>query len=636
MLKNMTISFRVIIGSVLVSLLILGLLLPVSLSSLSALSDTSERRELQNHYFTLASAITSQGELAQALSAAIAQIPEVQRAFAESDRARLTALMLPVHEYMKKHHAVAQFQFLTPPATSFLRLHMLDRFGDDLTAMRKTIVQANQSQQPVKGLELGVAGLGVRGVQPVFDQGRHLGVVEFGMSFGQPFFEHFKKQTGVDAALQIPDGDGFKGFAGTIEGGSRFSRDELARIMQGESLVRHQEHEGRPVATYGRLVSDFSDKPVGVLELMIDRGEAVAAYQGALFLILGAGALLLLGGLVLAWLIGRGIASPIRSTAEILVSIAEGDGDLTRRLPVEGRNELADLARAFNTFVDKVQDLVRQVAGATAQLSAAAEELSVTSGEASRQVKQQQGETDQGATANNEMTATVEAVARQAAEAARVVRETEREADKGDHLARETVTVIESLAREIEEAGQVVSRLSSHSLEIGAVLDVIRGVAEQTNLLALNAAIEAARAGEQGRGFAVVADEVRTLASRTQASIEDIRNKIERVQAGSASVVQVIGRSEERALESVEQARRAGESFKTIGRSIASVADMNVQIASAAEEQSAVAEEINRNIHNITRTVDETAAGSEHLAQASDGLARLAIEIQDRIGHFRI
>ena len=636
MLQNLSIRRRVLLGSSLISVLTVAFILPLALSNLSTLYERAESRELENLYFTLSSAIEAQSELAQALSAVMANSPEVRRAFADGERERLQALTHPIFEYMREHHAVAQFQFLTSPATSFLRLHMLDKHGDDLSAIRKTIVEANRTGKPVRGLETGVAGLGVRGVEPVFHEGRQVGVVEFGMSFGQPFFDRFKRHTGVDAALRIPDGEGFKTFAGTIEGGSLLSVDESRRVLAGEIVKSHAEYQGKPVMVYGRGVSDFSGALVGILELMIDRSDAVATYRNALFSIVGLGVLLLLAGLGLSILTARGIANPIRAAADSLMSIAEHDGDLSRRLPADGRNELADLARAFNAFVDKIQALIGQVAGAAGRLSLAAEQLSSASAETRRQVDAEQNETGQVATAINEMTATVEDVARNAASAARTVHETDGAAEGGDLLAQRTVASIESLASEIEQAGQVVARLAEDGREIGAVLDVIRGVAEQTNLLALNAAIEAARAGEQGRGFAVVADEVRTLASRTRDSIEDIRVKIERVQSSSADIGQVIGRSRERAGASVEQARQASDSFQSIRRSIGSVADMNNLIASAAEEQSAVAEEINRNIHTITFTVEETARQAGQLEQASESLAGLAAELRELIGHFRV
>ncbi|MCG5514445.1 methyl-accepting chemotaxis protein [Ectothiorhodospira shaposhnikovii] len=339
---------------------------------------------------------------------------------------------------------------------------------------------------------------------------------------------------------------------------------------------------------------------------------------------------------LLGWLLTRVIVTPLRTTTAHLQSIAEGDGDLTRRLPVQGRDEVADLSRAFNGFADRVHGLVKQVVGASAQLAVAAEELSATSGEMRQQVRRQQSEVEQVATAMNEMAATVQEVARNATEAASTTRSTDDQSREGTREVERTIDTIRALARQVEESAEVIGTVSADSDEIGKVLDVIRGIAEQTNLLALNAAIEAARAGEQGRGFAVVADEVRTLASRTQSSTNEVQEMIERLQSGAAKAVKSMGEGRTKAHAGVEQAARTGESLLVINRSIGTINDMNAQIASAAEEQSAVAEEVNRNVININEGVEQTAAGADQITAASEELARLAADLQDRVGRFKV
>ena len=340
---------------------------------------------------------------------------------------------------------------------------------------------------------------------------------------------------------------------------------------------------------------------------------------------------------MLGFLITHGTLRQLGGEPERVVAVVNqlAEGDLTTYIQLRPGDETSLMA-AMARMVENMRRVLRDVAGASSQVAAAAVELSATSEETNRQVHVEQSETDQVATAMNQMTATVEEVARHAAAAAHAAQNTDRETEAGSEVVAQTISAIDLLAQEVESAGQVIARLSEDSAEIGAVLDVIRGVAEQTNLLALNAAIEAARAGEQGRGFAVVAAEVRTLASRTQSSIQDIQEKIERVQNGSAGAVAVMTKGQEMARESVAQAQRAGASLQAISTAITSITDMNRQIASAAEEQTAVAEEINRNIHTISSTVDQTAVGAAHIASASEELARLASMLQDRVAQFRL
>ncbi|WP_295403006.1 methyl-accepting chemotaxis protein [uncultured Thiocystis sp.] len=345
----------------------------------------------------------------------------------------------------------------------------------------------------------------------------------------------------------------------------------------------------------------------------------------------------LLAGIGVALLITRGTLRQLGGEPALAVSIVQrvATGDFSLDIPLRPGDSDSLLA-AFSVMLSGLRTLMHRIAAASSQVAAAAEQLSATTEETRAQVRRQQSETDQVATAMNEMTATVEEVARHAASAASAARETDRAANAGGQVVGETIEAIDVLAQDIEYAGQVIARLSEDSQEIGAVLDVIRGVAEQTNLLALNAAIEAARAGEQGRGFAVVAAEVRTLASRTQASIQDIHEKIERVQGGSASAVQAMEKGREKAGRGVEKARLTSDSLRAITRSVTAINDMNTQIASAAEEQSAVAEEINRNLQAIAEVVGQTADGSNQIAAASEELARLAAVLRENVGQFRL
>jgi methyl-accepting chemotaxis protein len=280
--------------------------------------------------------------------------------------------------------------------------------------------------------------------------------------------------------------------------------------------------------------------------------------------------------------------------------------------------------------------VIAYLLNATAQMAAAAEELARTSEDSRVHVARQQSETALVATAINEMAATAHEVAKSAADTAQASHRADGESREGKAVVGRTVRAIDALASEVENAAGVIQRLEVDTESIGRVVEVIRGIAEQTNLLALNAAIEAARAGEQGRGFAVVADEVRTLASRTQQSTREIQEMIERLQTGAKDAVAVMEKGRGQARASVEQAGTAGASLESITQAVATINDMTAQIASAAEEQTQVTEEINRNVTQIAQAVEATAQGAEQTAAAGEELARIAAELQASVGRFRI
>lgn len=344
----------------------------------------------------------------------------------------------------------------------------------------------------------------------------------------------------------------------------------------------------------------------------------------------------ILAGIIGSWLLVVMISKPLNYIVAAMRDIAHGERDLTKRLNVRGRDEIADMSTAFNHFTDKVQGVISQVAGSTSQLAAAAEEMSAVVDTTKRGIQQQQAETDLVATAMTEMVATVQEVSANARNAAEQASTANDQANNGKQTINRTIQSIESLASEVSKASDVIDGLEQDSEAIGTVLDVIQGIAEQTNLLALNAAIEAARAGEQGRGFAVVADEVRSLASRTADSTQEIQSIIEKLQLGAKNAVSVMHSGRTQAEASVKQAAEAGEALSVITSAVADISDMNTQIASAATQQGTVAEEINVNIANISQVADQSARGTEDIANSSVDLARLAVELQSMVAQFKI
>ncbi len=336
----------------------------------------------------------------------------------------------------------------------------------------------------------------------------------------------------------------------------------------------------------------------------------------------------LLIGLASLWLVNRRLILPIRDLIEHIGRLSRGD--FARHVDTSRRDELGKLAVAANTLRDFLAATFERLKGSTHELDNASRELNTIAGLMAEGTRDQFSRTDQVATAMHEMSATAQEVARHAADAAQAADEADRSARQGEDVMRATIATITAVRNEIANTAQVVRQLETDSERIGKVLEVIRGIAEQTNLLALNAAIEAARAGEQGRGFAVVADEVRTLAQRTAESTAEIHQIIDTVQNGAGNAVRAIDSGQQRSEESVAQVTEAGSVLQRITGAVESIRDMNRQIATAAEEQTSVAEDISRNLSEITtiattneQHVQRTQAASRDLHGMSGGLNEL-------------
>nr|WP_016701952.1 methyl-accepting chemotaxis protein [Pseudomonas chlororaphis] len=351
---------------------------------------------------------------------------------------------------------------------------------------------------------------------------------------------------------------------------------------------------------------------------------------------LGLGLLAAVLGLLLVWLMARSVTRPILGVAHMLEDIASGEGDLTRRLAYDKQDELGQLAGWFNRFLDKLQPIIAEVKRSVQDARGTADQSSAIATQTSAGMEQQYRQVDQVATASHEMSATAQDVARSAAQAAQAARDADQATRQGLSVIDRTTASIDHLAADMSTAMTQVEGLAANSEKIGTVLEVIRAIAEQTNLLALNAAIEAARAGEAGRGFAVVADEVRNLARRTQESVEETRQVIEELQSGTQDVVGSMGNSHRQAQGSVEQVGQAVTALRQIGDAVTVISDMNLQIASAAEEQSAVAEEINNNVATIRDVTESLSEQANESARVSQSLNSLANQQQSLMDQFRV
>ncbi|GGW80427.1 methyl-accepting chemotaxis protein [Alteromonas halophila] len=332
----------------------------------------------------------------------------------------------------------------------------------------------------------------------------------------------------------------------------------------------------------------------------------------------------------------RGITQSIVDVVRSLKDIAQENGDLTVRISTNSKDEIGDLVYWFNQFMDKLQGVVKDVVEASLPLSNLAQDLRGLTEETGRTIDVQQAAAGDAKHAVDTMSHSVDDVAQSAAQAANDAGEATDAATEGKQIVEQTVASIQQLAENVRETAGVIGRLEQDSNKVGSVLDVIKGIAEQTNLLALNAAIEAARAGEQGRGFAVVADEVRTLASRTQQSTEEIQNTIEQLQSAAKSAVDVMARGTEQAGASVDTANRAGASLETITSTIGRINSMNEQIARNTEDQRNVASDIVKHVDVIHVRTEETAERSDQLGSMCNELADLAQNLEAIAKQFRV
>ncbi|KAA8710135.1 Methyl-accepting chemotaxis protein [Pseudomonas cannabina] len=402
-----------------------------------------------------------------------------------------------------------------------------------------------------------------------------------------------------------------------------------------EAVGQYRDAQAASKAALDKMTAEGTDM-LAISNDMITRQNKSrdADSEKSVMMIAVATLLALVLSILAAWIITRQITTPLKETLEVVERVASGD--LSRNLQVDRKDELGKLQSTIQRMTVSLRELVGGIRDGVTQIASAAEELSAVTEQTSAGVNSQKVETDQVATAMHEMTATVQEVARNAEEASEAAVAADQQARDGERVVNEAIAQIERLAVAVGNSSEAMGALKQESEKIGSVLDVIKSVAQQTNLLALNAAIEAARAGEAGRGFAVVADEVRSLAQRTQKSTEEIESLIASLQSGTQQAATVMDSSRELSGSSVELTRRAGSSLENITKTVSAIQSMNQQIAAAAEQQSATAEEINRSIINVRDISEQTSSASEETAASSVELARLGNHLQILVSRFTV
>ncbi|MBK9997875.1 MAG: methyl-accepting chemotaxis protein [Nitrospira sp.] len=429
-----------------------------------------------------------------------------------------------------------------------------------------------------------------------------------------------------------------------------FENEAIRAIMAGaESYARRDEVNGVPTfrravvdkATTAACLSCHTSNQVGdtlgMLSVALPMGPAIALSNKSMWQTGGLMAGVVVIIMAITYFLLRNIVlQPLAKMSDIARDIAKGEGDLTKRVPAEGNDEIAHMGKYFNEFIEKLQQMIKKVAHVTDKVASASVELSATAEEISKGTDTLTSRASQTAAAVEEMNATVGQVAQNSGKAASLAQDTVKTAQEGGTVVSSTISGMQQLSEAVSNSATIISDLGKSSDQIGEIVRTIEDIADQTNLLALNAAIEAARAGEQGRGFAVVADEVRKLAERTTKATKEIGDMIRQIQHDTRGAVDSMQQGTQKVTAGVDLVNKTGEALSQIVRMVSESADMIRQIAVASEQQSVATQQIASDIENVAKVTKESSSGAHESAKASQDLSQLAVELQGIVGGFKL
>jgi len=647
--------------TILFTLLISAVVITLFIERYHAIN-SSENLKLQAVYATVQKTINEQAVLATSLATVIAEMPEVQKAFSNRDRKKLLQITMPFFRKNKEKLRLAQFQFHIPPATSFLRLHKPEKFNDDLSSFRFTVTEVNQSKQMVTGIERGVAGLGIRGVVPIFFNGNHVGSVEFGLKLDSIFLERIKKQLGYDLSVVIPNGQGFHFLAKTHNLTVQESASPwLKSIMDNQEIrIRQLQKNGKALRLIYGPLKDYKGKSIGVLVVLTDISALKADFKHNIYVFSGIAAailfLLILSVYVLfVFLLDRPIQSLIEkfqrcSTGDLTEKVLTGNVNaINRECRSYGRegfcweesgslaptpkcprivnneysscieckvykkgvcDEFGELSTIFNALIHKMRTMVDGIQKGSLGIGHAADDLSHLAGKMHQGIESASQQTHTVAAAAEEMSVNMHSVAAASEETATNVNLMATAAGEMSSNFSQIATSTEEASLiasdavvQAQNATSKVDILGTAANEISKVTEVISEISDQTNLLALNATIEAARAGEAGKGFAVVANEIKELAKQTSDATQEIKQQIDDIQSSTGETISEIN-----------------EITSIISKISTIVGDITTKI----EEQATTTSEIESNVIQAAQGISEV---NENVAQTAQVTGEVAQDI---------